>query len=303
VVLRALKLGDLLVAVPALRGIRRAWPDHEVMLATAGWLEPLVRLAECADTVLPAPGLVALPPGVARPDVAVNLHGKGPRSHAVLDALLPARRIGHRGPGWSGPLWTDGLPERERWCRMLRAHGVPADPGDLLLPHPDRDSPAPGVIVIHPGASHASSRWPVDRFAAVARVLRADGHRVVVTGTEPERPLANELRALAALPAGDVLAGRTEVLELAALVAGARLVISGDTGVAHLAYAFRTPTVTLFGPVPASTWGPPPGGPHLTLSRDRDRRGDAFADTADPALLGISGTDVLRAARDLVPAR
>jgi ADP-heptose:LPS heptosyltransferase len=298
VVLRGLKLGDLLVAVPALRAIRRAWPHHEVVLATAGWLRPLVELAGCADTVVATTGLRPLPPHLARPEVAVNLHGAGPESHAVLDALEPARRIGHAGPGWPGPRWVDDLPERDRWCRLLRAHGTAADAGDFRLPKPDVPPPMPAAVVIHPGASHGSRRWPVDRFVEVARALLGDGHPVVVTGTRDERPLADRLAPYATA----VLAGDTDLLRLAAQIARARLLISGDTGVAHLAYAFGTPSVTLFGPVPASRWGPPSHGPHRTLSVDSRRLGDAFTDRTDPALLAVTADEVLATARDLLAA-
>ncbi|SFP02237.1 ADP-heptose:LPS heptosyltransferase [Amycolatopsis arida] len=301
VALRALKLGDLLVAVPALRAIRRAWPDHELVLATSGWLRPVVELAGCVDTVLPTHGMAPLPARPTRPDVAVNLHGTGPRSTAVLDALRPRRRIGHRGHGWPGPEWVDDLHERERWCRLLRAHEVPADGGDLLLTPPPAPGPAPGAVVVHPGAAYGSKRWPVERFALVAGRLRAEGHRVVVSGSAAERAPAEWLRRRAGLARADVLAGHTGLADLAALVAGARLVVSGDTGVAHLAYGFRTPSVTLFGPVPARHWGPPEGGPHRVLSADHLRRGDPFADTPDPALLGVTVAEVL-AAVEALPA-
>ena len=141
---------------------------------------------------------------------------------------------------------------------MLAAHGVPADPADLYLDHPEIASPAPGAAVIHPGAAHGSKRWPVVRFAEVARRLATAGHRIVLTGTANELPLAQAVASGAGLDGGTVLAGRTLLPELAALIADASLVVSGDTGTAHLAYAYRTPSVTLFGPAPASEWGPPP---------------------------------------------
>ncbi|WP_198958149.1 MULTISPECIES: glycosyltransferase family 9 protein [Amycolatopsis] len=296
VALRALKLGDFLVTVPALKATRRAWPHHEIMFATSGWLGPLVELTGCVDTVLPTHGMAPLDRRAHHPDVAINLHGTGPHSNTVLDALHPGRRIGHSGHGWPGPVWIDDLHERVRWCRLLTEHGIPADPGDLHLPPPTRASQAPGAIVVHPGAAFGSKRWPVDRFATVARALRAAGHRVVITGTASERDLAATLAAPV-----DRLAGRTDLLGLAALVAEARLVISGDTGIAHLAYAFGTPSVTLFGPVPARHWGPPPG-PHRTLSADELRRGDPFAPDPDPALLQVQPADVLAAAAELVCA-
>jgi ADP-heptose:LPS heptosyltransferase len=84
---------------------------------------------------------------------------------------------------------------------------------------------------------------------------------VVVTGSMAERALAARVAGAAGLGPDAVLAGRTGVADLAALVAGARLVVCGDTGVGHLATAYGTPSVVLFGPVPPRLWGPPPDRP------------------------------------------
>ena len=54
-----------------------------------------------------------------------------------------------------------------------------------------------------------------------------------------------------------MLAGETDLLTLAATIAHARLLLCGDTGLAHLATAFGTPSVVLFGPTPPARWGPP----------------------------------------------
>lgn len=298
--LRALGLGDLLVAVPALRGLRRAFPEHRLLLAVPRWLHPLGRLVGGWDELLPVAGLDdALPPGLPPVEVAVNLHGNGAGSAALLESVTPRRRIGHRRPGWPGPVWVDELPERRRWCRMLAAHGIAADEADLRLPRPDTASSAPGAVLVHPGAAYGAKCWPVSRFAAVATALRAAGHHVLVTGGARERSLAERLAGLAELPASSVLAGRTDIAELAAVVASARAVISGDTGIAHLAAAFGTPTITLYGPVDAQRWAPPSGGPHRGLHVGRHRRGDPFADDPDPALLAVSVTDVLAAGSDL----
>jgi ADP-heptose:LPS heptosyltransferase len=95
-----------------------------------------------------------------------------------------------------------------------------------------------------------------------------------------------------------VLAGETG---LAAVVAAARLVICGDTGVAHLATAFGTPSVVLFGPVAPSLWGPPADGPHTVLWHG-DGTGSPWAEVPDPALLRITVEAVDEAVRERLGA-
>ncbi|MDF9278526.1 glycosyltransferase family 9 protein [Arthrobacter sp. EH-1B-1] len=297
--LRALKLGDLLVAVPALRGLRRAFPDHRILYAAQSWLEPIVGLTGAVDALLPTHGLdepLALRPG--RVEVAVNLHGNGPESRRRLEALEATRRIGHQAPGWSGPEWEDGVHERYRWAHLVSAHGIEADPLDYLLRPPAVESPAPGAVVIHVGAAYGSRLWPVKRFADVARSLSDAGHLVLLTGSAGERPRAEAVAQTAGLPDEQVVAGRLGLLEFAALIASAELVISADTGAAHLASAYARPSVVLFGPAPVAEWGPPPG-PHLVLTDESVRRGETFATDPDPAILAVTPEDVLRAAAEL----
>ncbi len=301
-VLRALGLGDLLVAVPALRALRRARPDHEVVLVAPEWLRPVVGLTGVVDTLLPVAGLDAPLPYAGPVDLAVNLHGRGPQSHALLDALAPRHRAGHAAPGWVGPVWVDETVERVRWVEVLRHHGIDGDPAEVAIERPGTASPAPGTVVVHVGAAYGSRSWPAERFAAVVRAL-AGGHPVVLTGSAAERERAAGIAEAAGLPHAANLAGRTDLGELAALVAGAALVVSVDTGAAHLATAYATPSVVLFGPATPARWGPPPGGPHVVLTDERLRGGDAFGADPDPALLAVGVDDVLAAARRLLDQR
>ena len=300
--LRALQIGDLLVAVPALRGLRRAYPTHRLVLATPAPLAPLVARIGGVDTLLPTPDPTAIAWTGRPPDVAVNLHGTGPQSHHALETLRPVRRIGFHcteaAAGWEGPDWPAVAAahphERARWCALLDAVGIPADADDLYLDAPPH-GPA-GPVLVHPGAAFGAKRWPADRFAAVAAALERRGGRVLVTGSAAERGLADEVAAWAGLPAERVLAGDTDVGQLCDLVAVASLVISGDTGIAHLASAYATPSVALFGPVDPARWGPPAGGPHRALGDAAVRRGEPFAADPDPALLAVAVDDVLEAA-------
>lgn len=296
VAFRALQLGDLLVAVPALRALRAGLPEHRLLLATSAWLAPVVELIDAVDGLVPTSGLekpLPFPPG--RIDVAVNLHGGGPESAAIVDALAARSTVRHAlRPGEPGPAWVEEQHERERWVRLTAAFGMPGDPADLLIGHPAAGSPAPGAVVVHVGSAFPSREWPADRFAAVARALERQGHEVVFSGSAGERPRALEVASLAGLPEARVLAGTTSLAGFVALIADAALVVTADTGAGHLASASRTPSVVLFGPVGPERWGPPPG-PHIALTHADVRLGDAFAPAPDPALAAVTIDEVLAA--------
>jgi ADP-heptose:LPS heptosyltransferase len=294
-VLRALNIGDLLVAVPALRGLRRRYPGHRLVLAASPALGPLVARTGAVDDLLPHRGLQ--PPAIRSPGVAVDLHGVLPHSIRALLGTDPGRLVAFACPEAGHP---DGPPLREiehetvKWCRLVAWDGAPARPDDLLLTPPETPSLRPHATVVHPGAQYGSKRWPPDRFAAVARALAAAGHDVVITGSPAERPLAATVAADAGLPETAVLAGRTDLDQLLALVAAARLVVCGDTGLAHLATAYDRPSVVLFGPASPRIWGPPANGRHAALWHGTGER-ETLTDVPDPGLLTITVDEVLDA--------
>src|SRR6185436_575026 len=115
VVLRPLGLGDLLTGVPAIRAIRAAVPDHRLVLATTAALEPLARLIDAVDDVLPARELEPLDWSGPPPELAVDLHGKGPASHVVVAGLRPGRLLTFDSPGYPGPTWYADEHEVHRW--------------------------------------------------------------------------------------------------------------------------------------------------------------------------------------------
>jgi ADP-heptose:LPS heptosyltransferase len=284
--------------VPALRALRRAFPDRELVLAAPAWLAPLARLSGAVDRLVPHRGLEPLPAELAQPALAVNLHGRGPESHRTLLAARPRGLIAFRCHGVpesaAMPRWRADEHEVERWCRLLRECGIAASRDDLELDRrPLRGGPrALGATLVHPGAASGARRWPAERFAAVARHERERGRRVVVTGGDGERGLAARVALEAGLDPRDVLAGRTRVLDLASLVASAGRVVCGDTGVAHLATALGTPSVVLFGPTSPALWGPPPGRPrHRAIWHGGS--GDPHAALPDSGLLEITVEEVL----------
>lgn len=100
-------------------------------------------------------------------------------------------------------------------------------------------------IVVHPGASAPSRRYPPERFAEVARSLISTGITPIFTGTEPERDLVNQIRQQMEVPSPS-LVGQLDLPELSALLAAAPLLLSNNTGPIHIAAALGTPVVDLY---------------------------------------------------------
>lgn len=302
VALRALGLGDTLTAVPAMRALAGAVPELRLTVAMPAPLSALLDLAELDADVLPRGGLDEPPPPGAVP-LAVNLHGSGPQSHRWLAGVRPDRMVAFGCPeaGVGGPQWDDAEHERDRWCRLVAGElGVSADPDDVRFHHVTHEPllDGAGYAVVHPGAASVARRWPVRRYADVVDDLVERGLRVLVTGGPAERPLVDELVRLSGNRAGVVATTGTDLDQLARIVAGARLLVCGDTGLAHLASATGTPSVVLFGPTSPGTWGPPTTGPHRALWHGAT--GNPHAAAVDPGLLAIGVPEVLAATTDLL---
>ena len=315
VILRALKLGDLLCAVPAFRALRSAWPEAEIVLVGLPWAREFVeRFGMYLDGFRELPGFPGLPevePDLPRIpdflkevqaegfDLAIQLHGSGSFVNPLV-ALFDARRTaGFALPGDYRPdpgLFVDwpgrGL-EIHRLLALVEALGVPLKGDHLEFPVrvADRDAlhAIPGVaeatadayIVVHPGASVPERRWPAEAFAAVADTLAGRGLRVVLTGSPAEAGLTRAVAEAMSPPALD-LAGRTDLGPLAALIDGARLLVSNDTGVAHLAVARQVPSVIVSTGDNPARWAPIDASRHRVLCDDA--RGVPVAAVLDAAI-------------------
>lgn len=300
VVLRALKLGDFLTGVPAFRALRRAYPLAEIVLAAPRAFAPLIDLLGGAiDGLVDTAPLAPLDCALNDADLGVNMHGSGPQSHHLLLAARPRRLIAFRNDAVpesaGGAAFDPGEHEVSRWCRLLREAGIPADARELDLDLPGVAVPRRirGATLIHPGAASEARRWPVERWIEVARAEQRLGRPVIITGGPEEVARAHVVAAAAGIPSTHVYAGRTTLRELAALVYAAGRVVCGDTGVAHLATAYRRPSVVLFGPIPPSSWGPPERPYHRVLWNGTV--GDPHADRVDPGLLAIPSERVIAA--------
>jgi ADP-heptose:LPS heptosyltransferase len=308
-ILRALQLGDLLCAVPAFRALRAALPEAEITLIGLPWARELVRRFDgYLDAFLEFPGYPGLPErapdldGIpafletaqrARFDLVLQLHGSGRITNSVLSGLGAGAEAGFFPAGETCPdqrafvAYPEDEHEIRRLLRLLDHLGVPSVGEELEFPvrRADREELAeiaeatslvPGEYVcIHPGGRSAR-RWPARRFAEVGDALGGRGLGTVLTGSADEADVAAEVAAVMRAPSVN-LAGRTTLGALGALLASARLLVSGDTGVSHLAAALRVPSVVVFTSSDRTRWAP--------LDRELHRGADGRAERAVPQVV------------------
>jgi ADP-heptose:LPS heptosyltransferase len=278
-VLRALMLGDLVCATPALRALRHALPAAEITLIGLPWARGFARrFAHLVDAFTEFPGYPGMPerePDIEafagfvqsmrsrRFDLVLQMHGSGETSNEIARALGGRVTAGFHPAGGECPdpqafvSWPARGAEVQRLLALIDFLGVPRRGDHVEFPVRDderRDAEAlmraSGLArgefaIVHPGARLASRRWPVERFACIARLLADSGWRVAVTGSGPEE--AAICAALCEQACGDVvdLHDRTTLGTLAGLVAAARLVVCNDTGISHVAAGCGTPSVVV----------------------------------------------------------
>lgn len=319
-VFRALYLGDLLCATPALRALQSRFPHAEITLIGLPWARELVDRLPYIDKFSLFPGyegIIEVPFQPERTakflsearaisyDLAIQMHGDGRISNgfvADLDAFvsLGYRRVvpdGSRGGVADSrlTLTLPGDPDEHEVIRLLRLSAVlGAESADFRLEFPTTAaeearaarllapfaSYAGPTIGLHVGAKDVTRRWPSRQFAALADLL-CERHGARIVLTGSEAE-----RDLTAAVRGAMrhpaldIAARTDLGAFAALIGRLDLLVTNDTGASHFAAAAGTPSVVLFGPEPPGRWAP--------LDRERHRVVDARAllgPQVDPSLL------------------
>ncbi|MGW4567623.1 glycosyltransferase family 9 protein [Streptomyces sp. NPDC004561] len=330
-VVRLDSFGDVLLAGPAVRAVA-AHCAHLTMLCGPRGADA-ARMLPGVDDVLvwESPWEGFEPPPVNPTDIGAlvgrlragaygaalvltSFH-QSPLPTALLLRLAGIGRIGADSVDHPGRLLDirhrrlAGRHEAEAALDTAAAMGFLPPPGDdrrlRVLPPPDTsgltgDGP---YVILHPGASAPARAWSPRRCAEAAALLADAGHRVVVTGGPHETLLTRCVSGDLAVDLG----GRTTPRTLAGVLRLADVVISANTGPAHLAAAVGTPVVSLFAPVvPAERWAPY-GVPVILL-------GDQSAPCADtralvcpvpghPCLDEVTGQDVVRAVHKLIQER
>ncbi|MGF6271710.1 ADP-heptose:LPS heptosyltransferase [Massilia sp. UYP11] len=290
VVFRALHVGDMLCAVPALRALRSALPKAHIALVGLPWAVQFVRrFPAYLDEFLSFPGHPLLPEQTVHHDdlppfyatvcarefsLAVQLHGSGDIANHIVSGFGATAMAGHcRGK----PLITEKTvlvpypetgAEPERLLHLVGQLGAPVTDTHLEFPilREDEDELAasglaaglePGsYICVHPGARQRDTCWPPERFARVADQLADEfGMRIVLTGSADEAPLAQAVADRMHVPA-IIAAAPLSIGAMAALLSRARLLICNDTGVSHIAAGLGLNSVVIFSKADIARWAP-----------------------------------------------
>lgn len=265
-------LGDTVMAVPVLASLRSAWPEARV-LAAGPWASLLAGQG-LADVLLTYPrawsGRLRAADAVPSPraDLAIIL----PNSfEAALTAWYwgARRRVGFAGGGRSWML-TDAVArdgvlrhQVDEYLMLVERAGVEVVTREPTLTPPAHEAPervevrrlldeiGPGSsrgqrVGIHLGAAYGPAKlWPAARVAELGARLAERGHSPILLGAPSDTGLAATIVAQAPVAS---LVGRDRPALLPALLTELDVIVSGDTGVAHLAAALGVRVVTLFGP-------------------------------------------------------
>ncbi|HEY8607714.1 MAG TPA: glycosyltransferase family 9 protein [Noviherbaspirillum sp.] len=328
-VFRALQLGDMLCAVPALRALRGALPAARITLIGLPWAEQFAaRFHRYVDDFIPFPGHPAFPeqpyredqiPGFFQTvharnfDLALQMHGSGQVSNQIIGTFGAEAVAGcaAAGSGADPDCFVDYPetgPEPLRLLKLTEFLGAPTLGTHLEFPITAEDQrelaesglaagAEPGrYICIHPGARFRDKCWSPSRFAEVADSLADEfGVSVVLTGSAKEGDLTAEVASHMKHKAIDA-AGPISIGAMAALMRDARLLVCNDTGVSHIAAGLRLPSVVVFSKADIQRWAPLDQDLHRCLWDPEGQQAQTVAAQAR-ALLSRSAT-VGQAARD-----
>ncbi len=288
-IFRALQLGDLIQAVPALRALRAGFPNAEITLIGLPWARSFVqRFSRYLDRFVEFAGFPGIsereviPERTARfieeqrgygYDLAIQMHGSGCTSNRVVGALGARMTAGYFEGHDEGALtfaapYPDDQPEVYRNLGLTKLLGCPACDPTLEFPLDESDYAEAAALLqrvpdatrprigIHAGARPPARRWPASYFATLADEL---AHlwctQIILTGSTDELSIIQSVEEQMMMQPIN-LVGKTSLGGLAAIIDGLDLFISNDTGPAHIANALGTPTITIFGPADYRRWAP-----------------------------------------------
>ena len=282
-IVRLSALGDVVLATPVLRALRRHLPAAQIdWLVERSYLDLLVGNPHLSEAIgydkrgvhRGATGFVRLRSELRRRhyDLVIDLQAK-PKTAALVRSLgaqqiaslkkRDGRSLLRAAVGLDRPLVRAHAVEL--YLEVLAELGVPGAGLALELPKRPGSRPAARGVGLAPGARWATKRWPAERFSEVGNRLSARGHAVVLIGGPGDGPELDAVRAGLDVP--PILDTRTlPISGLIDAVGELEVLVAGDSGPVHIASALGVPAVALFGPTTPLRWGPG-GAQHRVVTR------------------------------------
>lgn len=286
-IFRALQLGDLLCALPAIACVKRNYPLSRLYVIGLPHMESLLARYAFIDGFIAFPGYRGLPeqpePSIEtveefiqemctmRFDMVFQMHGDGTIVNDFLKRWEAKRLVGFCPDGLSADkdwmLYPDGLHEVDRHLRLLMYLGLSVSDGDrqLLFPLTEADwrsfSPwkdgldRTAYAIVHVGSRDIKRQWPLANFKSLASYMHDQGLSIVLTGTEAEVELVNRMEQQLDFEVLN-LAGKTDLGQLGCLVRKASLVLCNCTGISHIAAALKTRSIVISMDGEPERWGP-----------------------------------------------
>ena len=295
-VFRTLQLGDMLCAIPAIRSLRTAYPAAHITLLGLPWAKSLItRFPDYFDEFIHFPGYPGLPEQTFNShefleflsvtqresyDLALQMQGNGTLVNPMMELFGAAHTAGFFYKDVYYPdnglfvEYPEHCHEIERHLKLMEFLGLETQGSYLEFPlyEPDyAELTALGLpitakeyVCVHPGSRGAWRQWPPEHFATLADYCAGAGLKVLVTGTRDELDLVTQVTTLMQHEA-IVVAGKTSLGAMGALIERASLLISNCTGVSHIAAAVKTPGIVISMDGEPERWGPLNHDLHRTI--------------------------------------
>lgn len=285
-VFRALQLGDMLCAIPAIRSLRHEYPSAKITLLGLPWSKHFVeRFSDYFDKFIDFPGYPGLPEQPFNEkeyesflkevrkekfDLVLQMQGNG----TIVNPLMFQFGAKYVGGFYNDESFVDSpyfmpypnnVAEVRRHLLLMQHLNIPPQGEHLEFPLTKQDQKdfdelllpvyPQNYICIHPGSRGRWRQWPPQFFALIADYCIEQGFTVVITATKEETDITREVIKCMHHNAID-LTGKTTLGAIAVLIKNAFALVCNCTGVSHIADAFDTPSVIISMDGEPNRWAP-----------------------------------------------
>ncbi len=307
-IIKPSSLGDIVLALPALSALRKSFPNARICWLARPDFAPLLQNHPHLDEIITFDrkflGKAWYNTAALRELVVLIKRLREERFDAVFDfqgllrtgllswlsgckgrfGMANARELGHLFYNRKVTQGRSCIHLVDYYRSIVEASGAKLDEVEFLLPSQGKDerqveqlltkrgADKKNYAVFVLGSAHTEKCWPVEKYAVLADKIAVQfGLNIVVVGMEAEKRITTRLKILAKTAVVDFTC-LTSIPELVALLRGARIVVSNDTGPGHIAGALGVPVVLIFGPTnPARV--APYGRSETIVVVDGDKRG------------------------------